>query len=83
MRGFAGLGVMFPDGWAVAGDYQTGSGKVGDDKALSSVGICKQITPMLSAEVGYTNAGFNYAGLTGAPDHNLFAGVTLNWGGAK
>jgi len=82
-RGQAGLEVLLPMQFSVFGEYQTARPQVGDDKPLTSAGVRYPFTPYLVGQVVYTNAGFNYAGLTGAPDHNISAGLTLMWDTTK
>jgi len=62
---------------SIAAELQTKRAQVGDDKALAAVTARYMLNTNLQVEAGYTNAGFNYGGLTGTPDHNFFAGLAF------
>jgi len=80
-RGLAGLELQLPMQTCLSLEYQTARPQVGDDKPLSSLLVRHAITPAFGVQVGYTNAGINYAGLTGASKHQIIAGLTYKWGG--
>lgn len=80
LRLMGGLQFMPMKKLGIAAEYQTKRAAVGDDKALASAVVRYMLGNNMKAEAGITNAGFNYAGLTGAPDYNPFVGLTYEWG---
>lgn len=81
IRGFAGLEFDIMDGFTVAAEYQMKKSDLGDTDPLTSVVGRLAISENLVLEAGVTNADPVTGGFTAMSEHNLFAGVILDWGG--
>ena len=70
-RGFGGLALTVSKDIAIEGDYQTGTGTLGDTKPIIAGTVRWGISPHMVLEAGTTNA----EGLRGTNDQNIFLGL--------
>ncbi|HEY3378875.1 MAG TPA: hypothetical protein VGL77_15425 [Armatimonadota bacterium] len=80
LRAFIGADYTFADRLSIAAEYQTKSGRLREDRALSSLVVRYPFSALLGAEVGVSNV--SPLGLFGGDDHRLFAGINITFGGS-
>ncbi|MHB0938941.1 MAG: hypothetical protein ACYDCO_22365 [Armatimonadota bacterium] len=78
-RFFAGLDLALSDRISVLADYQTRSDELLDERALSAVTARIRLTNAVVLQFGSTNA----FGPIATEDHNFFAGLGFQFGGAQ